>query len=1032
MNDRFNLSAWALSHRALVLALLIAAVAVGMFSYLSLGRAEDPSFTIKVMTIRTEWPGATARQVEQLVTDPIQRKLEELPYYDHAESYSRPGESVVFLSLKDSTPPAAVAGLWYQTRKKIGDIRDTLPSGIAGPYFNDEFGDVYSTIYAVAGDGYEPETLRKIAEELREHLREIPGVGKIDLIGVQPQAIYVEVSSQRLADFNLSIDQVIAAIRNDNDVMSAGRVDVGSDRIFMRVDDGLDTLAAARALPIAVNGRQFALSDIADLSRGYADPKTYTMRVNGKDAVGIGVVMTKGGDVIRLGHSLDEKAKELQRTLPAGVSLSSVADQGHIVSDLIDEFQVSLAEALVIVMAVSFLSLGWRAGMVVAFAVPLVLCLTFAGMALLGIDFHRVSAGALIISLGLLVDDAIIAVEMMMVKIEQGWDRVAAGAFAYRSTAFPMLTGTIVTAAGFVAVAFAKSGTAEFTASIFWVVGLALGISWLVAVLFTPYLGFYLLPVRHGASSGHQIYDRPIYRRLRAAITLCLEHRRTVVALTAGLFVLAIAGFALVPQQFFPSSDRPELLVDVRLAEGSSFAATAAEVTKLEKRLVDDPDVDKFVAYTGGGSPRFYLPLDQQLQTSNFAQFVVVAKSLAQRDTLRRRLEASAETEFPAARLRVITLEVGPPVGYLVQFRVNGADPDRIRGIAHQVRDVMREDPAIRNLNLQWDELSKRVRVIVDPNKAEALGVSKAALSSALDLMLSGRAVTQYREGTQLIDVVLRTPRSERLDLAGLGDLSVPTSSGGAVALRQVATLAYEQEEPVLWRRGRETMLTVRADVMPGVQAPAVSQRLDRSLDALRATLPEGYRIDMGGAIAESAKGQGAIFAMVPVMVLIMLMTLMIQLQSFRRVALVVLTAPLGIIGVTAALLLTGYPFGFVALLGVIALAGIIMRNSVILVGQIDQDIREGHAPWIAIVDATVRRARPIALTALAAILGLIPLARSVFWGPMAAAMMGGILVATLLTLTFVPALYALWYGVEQEIRLGATGRNDPLAVPAE
>jgi multidrug efflux pump len=1036
MNSSFNLSAWALAHRTLILFLIVMSAAIGTMAYLRLGRAEDPSFTIKTMTIRTEWPGATAAEVERLVTDPIEKKVEELAWYDYAKSYSKPGESVVFVNLKDSTPPAAVAEQWYQTRKKIADIAGTLPQGAQGPYFNDEFGDVYSAVYAVMGADFTPDQLKKIAEEARERLLKLPAVEKVDLVGVQDQKIYIEASNQRLASFGLSVDSIIQAVQHGNSLAAAGVVDAGSDRIFVRVEDGLDDAAAVRALPIAINGRQVRLGDVAEVRRGYTDPQSYTMRFMGRDAIGLGVVMTKGGNVLALGRSLDAELMRIKAALPAGIDVAEVANQSHIVTQSIGEFQESLFEALAIVMAVTLVSLGWRTGIVVALTVPLVLALTMAGMLMLGIDLQRVSSGALIIALGLLVDDAIIAVEMMMVKIEQGWDRLKAGAFAYRSTAFPMLTGTVVTAAGFVPVGLAQSAVAEYTGSIFRVVALALLVSWLVAVLFTPYLGYYLLPKpKHRVAAGavQELYDTRIYRLLRRAIATAVGHRWWTLGATAGLLALAIIGFGLVPQQFFPTSDRPELLVDMTLAEGSSFAATSAEVAKMEKLLAADPDVDHFVAYTGGGSPRFYLALDVQLNNSNFAQFVVVTKGIEARKAVKRRLESRLDGDFPATRIRVSALENGPPVGYPVQFRVTGGDAKEIRSIAYRLRDIMRANPGLANVTLEWDELSKRVRVELDPAKAEALGVSKQALSQALDLMLEGQAVTQYREGTELIDVVLRVPPAERLDLSRIGELDVPTASGGVVPLSQVATLHYDLEEPILWRRSRDTALTVEADVLGKLQGPVATAEVEAAIHDLRQSLPDGYRITAGGAAEESGKGQNAINAMMPVMLLIMLTALMLQLQSFSRVALVLLTAPLGIIGVSAALLITGSPFGFVALLGVIALAGIIMRNSVILVDQIDQDIRAGHDAWTAILDATVRRARPILLTAVAAILGMLPLASSVFWGPMAIAIMGGLTAATGLTLFVLPALYAAWFRVRQPVREAAqpAGRRLRFGGPA-
>ena len=1009
----FNLSAWALGHRTLVLFLLIVATIAGVIAFGRLGRAEDPNFTFKVMIIRTSWPGATAREVERLVTEPVEKKLEEVPYYDYAQSYSRPGESVVFLMLKDITPPRMVPDLWYQARKKIGDMKGSLPSGVQGPYFNDEFGDVYSDIYTLSGEanGFSPAQLKKVAEEARSRLLGVSGVLKVDLIGLQDEKIYVEISNRRLASFGLPVQTVIDAIRRENPVAAAGDIDVGPDRVFVRIDVGFDRLAAIRDAPlVAGDGRQVTVGDVADVWRGYADPKSYVMRFHGQESIGLGVVMAKGGNVVDLGKRVAAEIQRIRADLPAGIEVGHAADQGRMVDESVGEFLESLAEALGIVIAVSFLSLGWRPGLVVAVAVPLVLGMTMVAMLLLGIDLQRISLGALIIALGLLVDDAIISTEMMAVKINQGWDRLKAGAFAYRSTAFPMLTGTVITAAGFVPVGFAQSNSGEYCNSMFWVLAAALLASWIVAVLFTPYVGYHLLK-RSAQADGEHLYDTPMYKKLRRAVETCLRHRWPVIGLTVALFAAAVAGFGFVPQQFFPASNRLEILIDLRLAEGSSFAATEREVKKMEEILRGDAEVDHWVAYVGGGSPRFYMPLDQQLQTSNFGQFVVIAKGIAERERIVKRVAARADSDFPNVRLRVTRLEIGPPVGYPVQFRVTGSDPTVIRAIAAQVREVMRANPLVSNVNYNWDELSKRVRVEADPAKARALGVAKQDLAEALQLMLSGLTITQYREGTQLVDVVMRSKAADRLDLSQLGELTIATPHG-PVPLSQVATLHYEQEEPVLWRRSRLVCLTVRGDVTGRVPAPTVSQQLDRRMDAVRATLPDGYSVDMGGAIEESAKGQGSINAMLPLMVLIMIGTLMVQLQNFSRMVMVLLTAPLGLIGVTAALLLSGRPFGFVATLGVIALAGIIMRNSVILVDQIDQDQAAGRSPWESVVEATVRRARPIALTAAAAILAMIPLTFSTFWGPMATAMMGGLTVATVLTIFFLPALYAAWFRI--------------------
>jgi multidrug efflux pump len=1012
--SRFNLSAWALSHRPFILFLIIASSLAGVFACLTIGQAEDPSFTWKVMTIRTQWPGATAREVEQLVTDRIEKKLEEVPYYDYARSYSKPGESVVLLTLKEYTPPGQVPEIWYQARKKVGDIRNTLPSGIAGPFFNDEFGDVYSFLYAFVGEDFTPRQMKKIAEEARARLLGVPGVGKIDLIATQDEKIFVEAPLGQLGSYGISGEQIVQAIQHDNTVLPSGVVDAGTDRIFMRVDSGFNGAAAIRSIPIQANGHQLTIGDLARVREGYSDPKVATMRYKGRDAIGLGIVMAKGGNVLTLGKMLAAEIEQIRTSLPAGGEIVSVADQSGVVTTSIREFVYSLLEAVAIVMAVSFISLGWRTGMVVALTVPLVLGLTMVAMLVLGIDLHRISLGALILALGLLVDDAIIAVEIMTVKMSQGWDRLKAGAFAYSSTAFPILTGTGVAIAGFIPVGFARSSSGEYTNALFWVVLTSLLLSWVVAVLFTPYLGYYLLSRTKSENEHRNVYDTRVYRHLRSFIALCVRGRWVTLGVTIVAFIGAIIGFGHVPRQFFPSSSRLELLVDIRLAAGSSFDATAAEVGKMEEILAADNRVANWVAYTGTGSPRFFLTFDQQLQNANFAQFIVKAKGTAERDAIAKSIIDRAAPEFPAANIRTGRLEVGPPVGYPVQFRVTGGDPAKLREIAYQVRDVMHANPNLTNVNLDWNELAKRVRVEIDPTKARTLGITKEFLECTLQVLLGGVAVTQYRDGTELIDVVLRASPEERLALSSWGELNIPipTARGGWVPLNQIATIRYELEEPILWRRSRQTVMTVRGDVTGGAQAPTVSQQVGQDLAALRRSLPDGYRIDVGGAAEASAKGNSSVVNALPLMVLATVGMLMAQLQSFRCLMLVLLTAPLGIIGVTAALLLTGRPFGFVATLGTLALSGIIMRNSVILIDQIEQDIAAGMPRWDAIIDATVRRARPICLTAAAAILAMVPLASSAFWGPMAVAIAGGLAGATLLTLFFLPALYAIFFGV--------------------
>lgn len=1013
---RFNLSAWALRHRSLIGFLMVLLLAAGALSYNQLGRAEDPDFTFKVMIVRTNWPGATAREVEQQVTDKIEKKLQETPYLDNVRSYSKAAESTIFVTLRDSTPPKAVSGVWYEVRKKVGDIRQTLPAGVQGPYFNDEFGDTFGTIYAFTADGFTHRELKDYVEDVREELLRIRDVGKADLLGVQPERIFIEFSNKKLANLGISPQQVIDVIQAQNAQTASGVVQTSSDRIATRVSGDIESGRALSELSIQANGRLIRLGDIADIKRDYADPPSPRLRYNGQESIGLAVSMAKGGNMIELGRQLDATMKRLKADMPIGIEMLQVADQPTVVQRSISEFMQVLLEAVVIVLGVSFLSLGLRSGMVVMLCIPLVLAITFVCMQIFGIDFHRISLGALIISLGLLVDDAIIAVEMMQVKMEQGFDRFRAASFAYTSTAFPMLTGTLITAAGFVPVGFAKSSAGEYTFSIFAVVTISLLVSWVVAVIFTPFIGYTLLPApKAGHGHGEDVYHRGIYRFVRPVVEWCVRRRWIVIGATVGIFVLSVFGFGLVQQQFFPSSNRPELMVDLRLPQGASIAATEAEALKLEALLKGDADIVSYTTYVGAGAPRFYLPLDIQLPNDNFAQVVVLTKGDAERERVRDRLIAAFQEDFILLRGRVNRLENGPPVGFPVQFRVSGPDPMEVRRIAFQVADVMRANQNTRDVNLDWNELSKVVKLDVDQAKARLLGISSQDLATTLNSIVSGLTVTQYREGRELIDVVARAEASERLSLTGLKDLNVAgAESTRPVPLSQVAEIAYQLEEGIIWRRDRQPVIIVRADIVDGIQAPVVSMQIEPQLNELRKQLPPTYRIVMGGAIEESGKANASIGAVVPVMIGIMVTLLMIQLQSVSRMLLVLLTAPLGLIGVTLGLLIFNVPFGFVAMLGAIALAGMIMRNSVILVDQIEQDIAGGEAAWDAIVNATLRRFRPIILTALAAILGMIPLSTSNFWGPMAFTIIGGLLVATLLTVLFLPALYAAWFRVKR------------------
>jgi multidrug efflux pump subunit AcrB len=1020
---RFNLSAWSLRHPSMVVYLMVMLLLAGLLAYQKLGRSEDPDFTFKVMVVRTLWPGASAREVELQVTERLEKTLQETPWIDVVRSVSRSGESLIFVTLKDSMPKKDLPDAWYQVRKKVGDIRYTLPSSIEGPFIDDEFGDTFSNIYALTGDGFDLGDLRRRADVIARELYRVPDVKKVELFGVQAEKIYVEVSQARLATLGISLPQISDALAQQNAMLPAGFFETASDRVRLRVSGDFLSPDALREVAIVANGHVVRLGDIAEIHRGLVEPATPAMYFDGRPAVGVGVVMAKGGDVLELGKHLRVVIDRLQEAQPVGVDIHSVADQPQVVEDAIHLFVKSLAEAVIIVLAVSFLSLGLRTGTVVALSIPLVLFITFLLMYAFGIDLQRVSLGALIIALGLLVDDAIITVEMMVVKMEQGWDRFRAATYAYATTAFPMLTGTLVTAASFLPVGFARSSAGEYTFSIFAVVTIALLVSWGVAVVFTPYLGFLMLDpaklVARAQKHGEDIYDTPFYRRVRSVVQWCVRRHWLVIGATVVVFAVSVGAFnTFVERQFFPASARSELLIDLWLPQGSSLKATTARAHEIDHLLSGDADIDHFVTYVGNGSPRFYLPLDEQLFDDNFAQVVVTSRDLAARERLKTHLEAAfaaPDGAWSGVQVRVQRLENGPPVGYPVQFRVSGNDIGEVRRLAEAVAAEVRANPLTQNVHLNWNELAKVVRLEIDQDKARALGISSQELAAQLNTLLNGTVMTRYREGDQLIDVVARAPGDERVQLSRLPDLNLRLANGRSVPLAQLAHFRYELEDDVIWRRQRQPTITVRADLRGNVQAPSVSQQIDPLLDKLRATLPVGYHIEEGGAIEESGKGEASIKAVVPTALIVVLTLLMMQLQSLQRTVMVVLTAPLGLIGVALALMLSDAPYGFVANLGVIALFGMIMRNSVILVDQIRQDEKAGHTPWEAVVGSAVRRFRPIMLTAAAAILAMIPLSRSVFWGPMAIAIMGGLLVATLLTLLFLPALYAAWFRVRPD-----------------
>jgi multidrug efflux pump subunit AcrB len=1010
---RFNLSGWAVSHPALILFLMIVLGAAGFFSYQRLGRAEDPFFTVKVVNVTVIWPGATSAEMQTQVADPIEKKLQELPFFEKVQTYSKPSFTAMQVTFRDYTSPKDVPHLFYLLRKKLDDVQGQLPSGILGPVVNDEFSDVDSILYMMTSDGADYAQLKKAAEGFRQRLLRVPGVKKVDLYGTQDERIYVEFSHAKLATLGVTPQALFDSLAKQNNVTPAGTVETSSQRVPLRVTGALDGVKAVAETPVESNGRVFRLGDIATVTHGFVDPPTFTVRQEGRPALGIGIVTTKGANILELGKDVEKATADFMKAVPQGIDVERIADQPKVVEHAVGEFVHSFIEALAIVLFVSFVALGWRAGIVVAMSVPLVLAIVFVVMNSLSLDLHRITLGALIIALGLLVDDAIIAVEMMVVKMEQGWDRIRAASFAWESTAFPMLTGTLVTAAGFLPIGFANSAVGEYAGGIFWIVAIALVASWFVAVIFTPYIGVKLLPNMkvHHTHDPHAIYETRIYRGLRAVVQWCVNHRIKVVVATVGVFVASIVGFGNVQQQFFPLSERPELFLQLRLPEGTAFNVTEKAVKDAEKLLEGEKDISTYTAYVGQGSPRFWLGLNPQLPNEAFAEIVILSKDVEARERVKAKIEhAVANGAINEARVRVDRFNFGPPVGFPVQFRVIGPDAGKVREIAYQVRDVMRQNPNLKEVQLDWNEQSPYLKLVVDQDRARALGLTPQDVSQALAMLISGAPVTTIRDGIEKVGVVARAVPSERLDLGRVGDLTITSRNGVAVPLQQIAKIEYAHEEPILWRRNRDMAITVRSDVVDGVQAPDVTNRISPELQEIRNHLEPAYRIEPGGAFEESAKGNASIFILFPMMVMVMLTLLMIQLQSFSRLFLVFLTAPLGIVGASLGLNVANQPFGFVALLGLIALAGMIMRNAVILVDQIETDVSHGLTRKEAIVEASVRRARPVVLTALAAILAMIPLSRSAFWGPMAITIMGGLFVATFLTLLYLPGLYALWF----------------------
>lgn len=1037
-SSKFNLSDWALKHQTLVLYFMLMLVVSGMVAFTKLGQSEDPPFTFKVMLVRTTWPGASAVEIEQQVTDKLEKKIQEVPHIDFSRSFSRPGESVIFIIIKDDTFSKDIPDIWYQVRKKVGDIRHTLPSSVESLTFNDEFSDVFGTMYALTGDGFDNFALKKQAELIRNELLKTPDVAKVDFFGEQKKRIYLEFSNAKLATLGLTSTELVRILQLQNAVIRSGTYDSPKERIRVEVSGRYKTLEDLRQTKLRVGKQDFKVGDVAKVYRGYQDPPKESARYNGQATFLLGVSMREGGDVIQLGRALDQKMESIKNSLPVGVSIHTVTSQSKIVAASVNDFVGSLIEALVIVLGVSLLSLGLRTGIVVAISIPVVLSATFLLMYIFGIGLHKISLGALILALGLLVDDAIIAVEMMSSKMEQGWDRVKAASFAFNSTAIPMLTGTMVTVAGFLPIATAASSTGEYTRSIFQVSAIALSLSWIAAVIFVPYLGYHLLPDytkepqpakltvwlrkklkladKETDNHHHDIYNTKFYSWFRNLVTNCVRYRKTVIVITLLIFILSVIGFGKVQQQFFPDSTRLEIVVDLRLTEGASYHATDVEVAKVEQWLHDwneeHQGLENYVAYIGSGAPRYYLPLDVQLPHRGFGQLVVLAKNLEAREAVRSDLLQLFQNDLPSLRASVIRLENGPPVGFPVQFRIDGSDIPKIREISHQVADIMRGNPNLMNVQLSWEEPSKVVKVRIDQAKARLLNISSVDVSNLVNGAMQELYITEFREDNERIDLVARGTKEERVKLSRLQNLMITTPSGKAVPLSQIATISSEFEEGVIWRRNRVPSITVRANLRGNVQAPVASNQVEEKLQEIKANLPFGITVETGGAIEESSKGSASVAKGAPLFLIVVLTLLIIQLQSFSRVFLVLLTAPLGLIGVTIALLLFNQPFGFVAMLGTIALSGMIMRNSVILIDQIEQDKAAGVDEWQAIVESTIRRFRPIALTAGTAILAMIPLTRSVFFGPMAVAIMGGLAVATLLTVLFLPALYAAWFKV--------------------
>lgn len=1010
-----NLTEWALNHKQLVYYFIAITFVMGILSYFQLGRMEDPDFVVRQMVVSVAWPGATAKQVEEQVTDKIEKKLQDTPGLDYLKSYSRPGQAIIYVTLKESVPEADVRPTWLEARNMVNDIKGTLPQGVIGPAFNDRFDDVFGSIYALTSDGFSYEEMREQAEKIRRTILGVAGVKKVELVGVQPEKIYIEMESSKLAQLGIDPNLIINTIKTQDAMVPAGMVETSSDNVYLRVSGMFDDLDSIRNLPIRANDRTFRLGDIAKVERSYVNPSDPKMYYNGQPALGIAISMEKGGNILTLGDSLDKTVEQIKHDLPLGLEINQVSNQPKVVKESIGDFVKSLQEAIVIVLAVSFLSLGVRTGIVVALCIPLVLAGVFACMEAFSVDLHKVSLGALIIALGLLVDDAIISVEMMSVKLEQGWDRFRAACFAYTSTAFPMLTGTLITCAGFLPIGLAKGDAADFTRSIFIVITIALLISWLVSVVVTPLLGYKLIKVKPSNESEDDVYDSKFYQFFRKLLSWCLYHRKEVLVITVICFGASLLLLKAVKQEFFPPSARPELIVELTLPEGSSFQGTDSEAQKLAQTLADNPNIDSYSYYVGEGAPRFVLTTEPKLPANNYAQFIIVAKDIQAREALDQEIKKLANDKFTEVRMNTKLIQTGPPSSYPVMFRVSGYDHEKVRELANQVSDIMAANPNIQNINFDWNEKNKVLHLAIDQDKARMLGIDSQSLALNLQMQISGAAVSEFREKDKTVDLVFRVDAETRQDLSHIKDLNIHIGNGRFVPLDQIAKISFEAEEGLIWRRDLKPTITVQANVIPGVTGNDAAKQVDDAANELRKNLPPGYSIKPGGSLENSASSIGFLLKPVPVMIIIIVTLLMLQLQKISLTILTLLTAPLGIIGVTLAMLLTQRSMGFVAELGILALSGMIIRNSVILIDQIEKHIEAGQSPWNAIINSAVMRFRPIMLTAAAAILGMIPLISSIFWGPMAVAIAGGLLIATILTLLVLPTMYAAWFKVEPE-----------------